>query len=328
MKTINIFLSVLLAVTLLMADMVCHDAAIAEVCNRIVAIVNKDIITLHELNNKIKQYTGLDPEHLTAANQERYLQARRKILELLIDEKIAHDKVKELGIEISEAEIDSYIENIKKDNHLTQEDLIKSLKEQGISYESYRKKIRSDIERMQLIEFEVKSKIVISDEKIKGYYETHQDEFNTGETVHLAAIFIGLEGDPSDRDAIRKLYRKTDVIMSRLRNGQDFGELADKFSQGPGAGEGGDLGVFSVSDLDPELKKIVESLPEGGVSKPIMKPSGIQIVKLIERQERGLKSLDKVKNSIYWKLYQDEVNKRYTSWIKRLREKSYTKIIF
>ncbi len=328
MKTTNIFLPVFLAITLFIVDMVCHNVAKAEVCNRIVAIVNKDIITLHELNNKIKQYTGLNPDHLTAEDKDRYLQARRKILGLLIDEKIAHDKVKELGIEISEAEIDSYIENIKKDNHLTQEDLIKSLKEQGISYESYRKKIRSDIERMQLIEFEVKSKIVISDEKIKKYYEEHQDEFNTGETVHLAAIFIGLEGDPSDRDAVRKLYRKTDVIMSRLRNGQDFGELADKFSQGPGAGEGGDLGVFSVSDLDPELKKIVESLPEGGVSKPIMKPSGIQIVKLIERQERGLKSLDKVKNSIYWKLYQDEVNKRYKSWIKGLREKSYTKIIF
>ena len=104
--------------------------------------------------------------------------------------------------------------------------------------------------------------------------------------------------------------------------------MAGKYSEGPGADEGGDLGVFKTAQLDPELRKILETIPAGGVSDLIIRPQGIQIIRLIAKERGKLKRLDEVRDAIYGLLYREEVNKRYENWIEELRERSYTKIIF
>ena len=104
--------------------------------------------------------------------------------------------------------------------------------------------------------------------------------------------------------------------------------MAKKFSEGPGAEDGGDLGFFNTSQLDPELTRIIKDMSAGDTSEPIIRPSGIQIIKLLEKQEGRVKPLEEVRDAIYGILYRKEVNERYSSWIKELREKAYTKIIF
>ena len=134
--------------------------------------------------------------------------------------------------------------------------------------------------------------------------------------------------DPKDREEMGLLNRKGREVLERLKAGEDFGELARVFSQGPWVAEGGDLGVFSEEELDPGLRKIVESIPEGGFSDLIERPNGIQIVRVIRRFGGAIKPLDDLRNAIYEILYRQEVNRRYTAWIEDLRERSYTKIIF
>jgi peptidyl-prolyl cis-trans isomerase SurA len=299
----------------------------AEISNRVVAIVNSELVTLHELNTKIKELTGLGPDELRNQDEKRYLEARRNILDLLIDEKIAREKIRELGISMTPNEVDDAIEGMKRDKQLTHEDLMASLKRGGISYASYRENIKDDLERMQLINFEVKSRIIITDERIGQYYSEHEEEFSSEEKVHLAAILLK-QHNPSDQDNAGSLNRQAEEIISRLENGEDFGKLAEEFSEGPGAEEGGDFGFFKTSQLDPELLKIVRELSVGDFSEPLIRPAGIQIVKLVERQERKLRPLDEVRDAIHGILYREEINKRYSSWIKGLREKAYVKIIF
>jgi peptidyl-prolyl cis-trans isomerase SurA len=288
-----------------------------------VAIVNSEVITLHELTNKIKELTGVEPTDLKTQDEEGYLEIRRKIIDLLIDEKITHDKVRELGIEVTPKQVDAAIEKMKRSNRLTHEDLIAGLNEQGMSYELYWKKMKNDIERMQLIDFEVKSKIIIREEQIKEYYSDHKDKFKSEEKVQLATILLKRE-QPSDQDETLFLSRKAEEILSRLKNGEDFSELTKKFSQGPGAEAGGDLGFFKASQLDPKLKEIIKDMSAGDVSEPIISPNAIQIIKVVERQE----AVDEARDAIYRALYQEEINKRFSSWIKDLRKKAYIKIIF
>ncbi len=297
----------------------------AKICNRIVAFVNDDIITLHELRSKIKEMTGVDPD--TIKDREKFLKVRHYVLQTLIDEKITHAKAKELGITISDAEIDNEIERIKKDNNLTQEQLLENLKAQGITYEAFRKRIRNDIEQMRLTQFEVNSKIVISEEAIQKYYEDHKDEFKTGNKVHLATIIL-IQQDKSDRAEAMSLSKKAEVILARLKNGQKFGKLAAEFSEGPGADDGGDLGVFDISNLDPVLRAVVEKMSPGEVSRPIKRSFGIQIIKVIDKQEASNQLSASIRNSIRQRLYRIEIKKRYNAWIKNLRKKAYTKIIF
>jgi peptidyl-prolyl cis-trans isomerase SurA len=285
------------------------------------------VITLHELNKKIKEMTGLTPDDLRSQNEKNYLETRRKILELLIDERIAQAKIQELGINVSEKRIDATIENIKKVNRITHEDLIAKLKSEGITYEKYREKVKEDLERLNLINSEVKSKIIIREEQLSQYYDKHKEEFSSVGEVHLASIFL-MKKDPKDEDEIQELSQKGETILARLRKGEDFAKLAKEFSQGPGANEGGDLGLFKTDQLEPLIRKILDNLPEGGISDLMVRPNGIQIIKLIERKEAKVKSFEEVRDAIYANLYNAEVNKRYMSWIKGLRKSYYTKITF
>ena len=299
----------------------------AQTSNRVVAIVNDEVITLYELNGRIKELTGMDPVEIRLRDEKQYLEARHKILNRLIEEKLTLGKIQELGINVTPKRVDSTIERIKRNNGLTQEDLIAGLKKQGITYDSYREKVKVQLERMDLINFEVKSKIIIREEDIAEYYDKHRDEFMFKGKVHLAIIVLKQEGQ-SNQGGSGSLSSQAEDIIARLKGGEDFGELARKFSKGPGAEDGGDVGFFKASQLDPKLREIIKEMSPGDISKPILSPSGIQIVKLIDNQEERLKPLEEVKDAIYQIFYQKEVNKRYSAWIKELRDKAYTKIIF
>jgi len=299
----------------------------AEIQNRVVAIVNDQVITLHELDSKIRELTGLSPRELKEKSDEIYIETRRKILNDLIDQKIALEKIKELEIQAEPKEVDQAIEKVKEDNQLTQEGLIAKLKERGTTYEAYRKSMQAELERIELINYEVQSKIVLREEDIEKYYKEHIDEFTSGGKVRLGLIFLK-QTDPADKDEARALYQKAQNILSMIQGGEDFGKLARKYSSGPGAREGGDLGVFKLSEMESEMAKQIEGLSSGDVAKPIIRPDGIRIIKVVEKDKGGVKSLEQVRNAIQSILYREEVERRYSSWLSELRKKAYIKIIF
>jgi len=298
----------------------------AEVCNRVVAVVNNDVITLYELNNRVKEMTGVPAEELMQKNEAMYRDALQKILELLIDEKIAQAKIKELRIQVSDRQVDSYLDKFKRDNQLTQEDLVARLEKDGLTYEKFRERTKKDIERSQLIEYEVRSKIIIRDEAIQKYYEDHKATFGAAEKAHLAGIFL-IRRNLKSEEEMRELYKKAQDISAKLKAGADFGQMAGTHSDGPGAKQGGDLGQFTVDHLEAGLKSVVEALPEGGISDPLVRPNGIQIIKVVKKQTGRIRSLEEVKEAVYGILYQEEVNRRYLNWIKELRETAYTRVI-
>ncbi len=306
---------------------VSYSPVSGEIQNRVVAIVNDEVVTLYELNTKIKEFTGISPSELKKKSEETYLETRRKILDDLIDQKIALEKVKELEITVTSQEVDQAIERVKEDNQLTQEGLIAQLKGRGISYEAYRESIKGELERIRLINYEVKSKIILREEDIEKYYHQHKDEFTSEGKVHLALIFLK-QNDPADKNEARAIYQKAQEILSMIKSGDDFSRLAKRFSKGPGASDGGDLGVFKMTELNPQMTEIIKDLSSGDVSAPIIRPDGITIIKVKEKDAGGVKSFEQVRNAIETILYRQKLDKKYSVWIKELRKKAYTKIIF
>ena len=303
-----------------------HHAA-GETLNRVVAIVNDDLVTLHELNKKIQELTGLTPVELRGQNEVNYYKVRSQILELLIDEKITRGKIQEMGIEVGQKEIDNAIEKMKSDNKWTQEDLVSRLQSEGLSLEKYRENMKGELERIRLVNLEVRSRILIREEMMTQYYEEHKNRFSGEVKVHLASIFL-LPKNPDDEKESLEIEKKGGDLLARLKGGEDFKDLARKFSQGPGAEDGGYLGVFQLDELNPGLKKILEVIPEGGFTDLIIMPKGVQIIMVVGKEGGKAKSFEDVEDAIYGILYQEEIDKRYNAWIKELRERSYTKIIF
>lgn len=300
----------------------------AEISNRVVAIVNNDVITLYELNNRLKELTGQTSDMLkTAQGEDKFIEMRRQILETMIDERISQAKIEELGLNVSEDQVDSYIENIKKANNLTQEDLVAGLKDEGTTLEAYRKSIKEKLERNDLIEYEVTSKAVILESQLSKYYQEHINEFKEEELDQIASIILKIQ-DENNADEISELNKKGEKILARLKAGEDFSALAKEYSQGPGADEGGVLGEFNSTQIDPVLKKVIDGLSDGQASSLITTNGAIQIIKLLKRTGGVVKPFDQVRDEIYQTIYNKELDKRYTTWIKELRDKSFTKINF
>lgn len=299
----------------------------AEITNRIVATVNSDIITLYELNISIKRVTGLSVGNLRLQDEGRFYQVRRAVLNNLINQKITEQQIRKLGIKVTNRDIEAAVEKVKRENNLTQEELLYSLRLEGITLKEYKERVKQEIERSRLVDYEVKSKIVITEEHLKSYYQNHIEQFSEAHKVKLARILLKVE-NPADKGEIVRARDKGEEIVRNLDGGRDFSDMAKTYSQGPAGSEGGCLGWIPFDQLDPSLKKRIVKLSPGEYTDLHACPYGIQIVQLIGERKGRVKPLEEVREAIYSKLFKDKVEEKYATWLSKLREESFIKVVF
>jgi peptidyl-prolyl cis-trans isomerase SurA len=298
----------------------------AEEGNRVVAFVNDDVITLYELNSRIEELTGKRSDDLQASNKEDFFKIREDILDIIIEERIVKSKIKELDLHTTTEEVDAYIEYIKQNNKLTQEELVEQLKHEGVSLEKFREKLKEDLERRNLVENEIRIKLIIAEEQIAAYYEANKKNYEIPGSAHIASIFLVPVSQESG-SGLDELKKKGEVLRERISKGEKFEELAKEFSNGPGAKDGGDLGNILLTDIDNKILDVINTLKDGEVSKPIDMGNRIQIVKLIKKADTGYTPLEKLRNEIHETLYNIEIEKRYQDYMDALKKESYIKKI-
>jgi len=299
-----------------------------EIVDRIVAVVNDDIITLFELNRAIKPYE--DKIHALGYSEEKerrmLFKVREGVLNQLIDKKIEDQQIKRSNIKISEEQIDQTIERIKEKNFFSDEDLRLALAKDGLTMEAYRNKIKEEILRTRLISLEVKSKIVITEEDIAAYYEKHLDMYGGKQKYHLRNILIIIPtfADENEKFEIRA---KIDEILNELNAGESFETMARDYSESSTAPEGGDLGLFELDSLSPQLQKTIKGMKSGEFTPVLETDQGYQIFFLQEILKTPGKSLEDVSPEIQRILFEENADKKYQEWIEGLRKQSAIKII-
>ena len=304
------------------------NARSAEIVDRIVAVVNDDVITLIELKGSLKPYMekirslGYPPEK----EQELLFKVRKDMLDRLINQKIEDQEIKRSKVEISEEQIDQTIERIKETNYLTDEQIRAALTKDGLTMEEYRKQIKSEILRTRLVNLKVKSKIVITKEDVKAYYEKHIEEYGGKQKYHLRNIIMNV---PLFSDTNKKLEIKArmDEILEKLKVGESFEVLAAKYSESPAASDGGNLGEFEFDSLSPQLQKAIEKIKPGECTPMLDTDQGYQIFFLEEILSAQGKTLEEVTPEIESKLFNESIDKKYRAWIGDLRKQSVIKII-
>ncbi|MCP4118601.1 MAG: hypothetical protein GY737_25055 [Desulfobacteraceae bacterium] len=286
----------------------------AEMVDRIVAIVNDDIITLMELNKAIRPYAqkiesaGYSGEKKT----EILFKLRTDMLSRLVDRKLTDQEVKKLRMTVTDKEVDAAIERLKQAQMMTQEDLEAALEHDGLDFAEYREKIRQEILRPKLINYSVKSKVIVTDGDIRAYYEKHAAEYAGVKEYHLFNILVTMED-------------RLESLKARLADGEDFKALAREFSEAPNAGDGGDLGEFRMETLSDQLKAAIAGLKEGEHTDVIPTHQGYQVFFLESVLAPQARTLEQVKDEITKRLYDEIVEEKFSTWIESLREKSYIK---
>jgi peptidyl-prolyl cis-trans isomerase SurA len=296
-----------------------------EVVDRVIAVVNDEIILMSELNAAMNVFLSRlhEYQHSQEEKEQLVYKLREEILTQLINERITDQQAKKAGIQITKEEVDASIEQMKKVNRLTDENLREVLAEQGLTIEEFKEKIREQILRTKLVNREIKSKIVITKEDIKNTFQKEAEKYSETKKYYLRSILMRVPND-IDKKAIET---KMLAIHKKLEQGENFEELARIHSHPALAASGGYLGAFEPGTLAPNIREAVENLKPGEFSPVLDTDQGYQIFFVEKIQNEAGRSLDEASAEIEDRLYKEIVDQRFNSWLRELRERSHIKII-
>jgi parvulin-like peptidyl-prolyl isomerase len=295
------------------------------VVDRVVAVVNQEIITLSDLEKWIeplqKEIMSEDRLH----RKEQLREVRRKILERLIDEKLIDQEIKRFGIKVTSKEMEGIVEEIKRRNGFTQEDMEKALAREGLTVEAFKKQIEKGLLRNKLIQSAVKTVPKPGERELKEFYHRNADQYRTPVSFRPFHILFVIPKEATPEE-IRETKKKCQKVLDRIRRGEDFRELALVYSEDVSAKKGGDLGYFKKGDLLPVLEKEILRLNVGEVSGVVRTEFGFHIVKLYDRKGGDPLPFEEVKEKVEAEYYAQENDKAFKKYLATLKEKSIIEI--
>ena len=300
----------------------------AEVVDKIVAVVNDEIITLTEFNTAFEPYLKNIEDNYKGKDKEAIInQAKESFLKRLVDNLLIEQEAKKAGksIVIKDEEVMDVIRDMMAKKKSNMEDFKKNLAREGTSLESLKKDIRSQMMRIRLLRREIKSKVIVSDEEIGEYYNKNRQDYEGKEAVRLKQIFLAIPAK-ADKKTKAKIKEEAGQLRKRVLAGESFELLAVKYSQGPGAAQGGDIGFIEKGTIIAAVESVAFNLPMEQVSEVIESGIGFHIIKVVDKKGAGLKPIAAVREEIKTKIEDEKLEKKYEEWITSIRKKSFIEI--
>jgi parvulin-like peptidyl-prolyl isomerase len=298
----------------------------AAVVDRVVAVVNKDVITLSELNAAFEPYRQrLETAYEGVQREKAAAETRMTLLNRMIDALLMEQESRKTGIVVRDEEVSDAIKDLLARRNLTQEDLRKTLDQEGTAMPAYRKEIRDQLMRIKLIRRDIKSKVAVTDEEIGEYYRKHREDYEGKESVRIKQILL-LAPKGEDPAAREKLRAQAGEIHRRLLSGESFDQLSAQYSEGPAAASGGDVGYIERGIIIHEVEEAAFSLPLNQISGVIESEVGFHIIQVADRRGAGIKAIESVREEIREKIDREKMEKKFEEWLDALRKKSHIEI--
>ena len=291
----------------------------AKIVERIIARVNSEIITQRTYEQEQETLRQqLAKEYSGAELEAQFKEQSKNLLRDLIDQSLMVQKAKDEDINV-ETDVVKQLDDIRKKNNLaTLEDLETEVEKQGLNYEDYKDQIRRDLLGREVIGREVGSRIQLSRDDARKFYEGHKKEFESPGMVRLGQILISTEKRKPE-----EAEKSANDALAELKAGQRFAEVAKKHSDGPSAEQGGDVGFMKEASLAPDIAAVVAKLDVNEFSNPIQIKYGYIILKVQERYSAGIPKFEEVEQRVNEVLYDQRMQPDLREYLKRLRKESY-----
>jgi len=305
------------------------SATEGKVVEEIVARVNNEVITRSEFERakatadedaKSDCQNRCTPEQLNQLIEDR----KKNALGELIDQSLLVQRAKDMGLSV-EPDVIKQLDQIRIENKLpSMEALEEAVSKQGLNWEDFKNNIRTGLLTKKVIGSEVGSHISVPKDEIKKYYDEHKAEFMRPEQVALRSIEVNTTG--KDATEVADLKKKAETARKRIQDGEDFGEIAKRYSDGATAKQGGYLGQYKRGELSKELEDTVFKMKRNDLTEVMETKQGFLILQVLEHYDEGEQSLAKVENEINEKLYGQRMEPALREYLKTLREESYVVI--
>jgi peptidyl-prolyl cis-trans isomerase SurA len=291
----------------------------------IVARVNSDVITKSEYDKNQEMVKQQLRKNLKGNEYDQTVEKYEKeILRNMIDEALLVQKANELSL-TADSTVIKTLDDIRRDNNLSDlEALDKLMIQQGVDPAEFKENLKKNNLRDQVMGREVYSRLSVTGEEISKYYDEHKQEFDRPEQVAISEILILTEG--KDRALVPSLEAKAQEALKKARSGEKFDELAKKYSDGPTAKDGGDLGFFTRGKMVKELEDSAFKLRRGQVSDIIRTKYGFVIIRVDEKYAAGIQKLETVSEEIHRILAQQKAQPAIQEYMKKLRSQAFIEV--
>jgi len=293
----------------------------AEVVERIIAVVNDEIVTEQDLQVSmgpvIAQYRTV---YAGKEFDQKLQEARKEFLGKVIEDKLILSEAKRLLVIVKDEEVDEMLNEVRN-KFPNRETFLRAIEEQGLTEKKLWNRFRDQLMTQKLVAYEVKSKVSVSPGEVSEYYKANQALFVQGDRARLEHILIRTATRGEEESKLL-----ADKIATELAEGKPFDELARTYSEGAEAKEGGQMGWMEKGQLMGEIDEKVFALAEGGVTPPIKSSLGYHIFRVAERQKTSVKPLSDVRQEINDKLFRKKLDERLGAWIADLKKGAYVSI--
>ncbi len=290
--------------------------------DRVVAVVNQEVITWSELYKSMESDASPQVRQMKEDEKRKvFKENEATYLESLINLKLQLQEARNLGIGASDEEVKEGVDSIRKKYAMSDSAFLDSLKQEGFTLDEYKRRLREQIVISKVVNQEVRSKIVVSEDDIGKYLAGNKEMAEGGEAYQISQIFFRKPKDEGGRKAVEE---KAAEVLQKLKEGHSFAELAKQYSEDPSAASGGSLGLVRKSQMMKEFVSAVATMKPGDVSAPFWTDGGLHIIKLGEVvAPKDRKEIhEDARNAVAGKIFAE----RYDAWIKALREKAYIEI--
>lgn len=296
-------------------------ASAAEVLERILAVVNDELVTEQDLQMVMAPvvaqyrttYTGKEFE-------DKISEARVQFLNKVIEDKLILSEAKRKLVIVKDPEVDDALTDVRN-KFPSREAFLKSVEDQGYTEKKLWDRFRDQIMMQKLVSYEVKSKVSVSPGEVNEYYKNHPQDFAQGDRVKLEHILVRV-GTRSEEEAssfAQSLYDK-------IKAGASFTETAKAYSEAAEAKEGGEMGWIEKGQLMGDIDQKVFALNPGEITVPIATSLGYHIFKVTEREKISVKPISDVRDQIQDVIFKEKFRVRLESWLDSLKKNAYISI--
>ncbi len=285
----------------------------AAVIEQLIAVIDGEPYTLSNINAYAKTKLG---RAFPSGDLKQVNADDRQVLEQFITDKLIEAEVREAGIVVSDADVERYIDQVKKNNRLSDDDLKMALSRENQTLASYKSSVKAEIEKSDLLDRQVRRKVTISDEDVERYYKLNAKNYRSNDRARIRHILLALpENAPAER--VESVMAKGKELYQRIAAGEDFAALAREYSQGAGQADGGEIGWVNRGTLIPGIEEVAfQKLSVGQVSEPFRTSMGVHIVKLEGRDAGTPVPFSSVAPKIKEELMNKALEDRFAKWVK------------
>jgi peptidyl-prolyl cis-trans isomerase SurA len=280
--------------------------------DRIVAVVNSEVITLSELDEEVSEVKQQARARFNGTElDQRLRQIDYMGLNRMIERKLQLQMAKKRGIKVTDEEVKDAVERLRRVGESPNEN---DPKEMAL--------IKDQLTTMRLVNQQVRSGLLVTEDEVQRFYQQHKNRFVLPQEVRISQILIAL-GRDNELVAVRE---KAQQVFALLKKGERFEELAARYSDGPEGRRGGNLGYIKPGDMLPQIQKAIERLDPGAVTEPLASPIGMHIIRVDERKPPEFRPYEEVKEDLKNLVLQLKSEEAYIEWIKDQKDHNYIEI--